>query len=264
MQELFYHKNKSLVIPASWEELTPKQFIALSALMHSGMRDADYAFDKALYILSGKWLLKFLLIPADLRYRMHEHITWVFDKITTTKQFIPKYQGLYGPDENFFNLNMVEFHHTETAFYKFTHEEEKEDALNELVAILFRQPRKNYNHKRNAGGDHRIDFTFADIQFHQRKTEKWPVHVKQSILTWYATCRQQLVEYYPTAFDGEPDNSQNYYDGMFGMIRNIAGGKYGDWEKVELMNVHQAFREIVESVQEAKELEAKIKDNKQH
>lgn len=260
MKQLFYDKKKSIVVAEHWDELSCSQFIGISKLLHSGMSDLEYAMDKALYILSGKWLLNFLMIPADLRLRMHEHIKWILEEKVTTKQFIKKYKGLYGPEDNFENLVMAEFHHTEIAYYKIVHEEDAIAGLNELVAILFREAKpKPYNHKRNADGDHRIDFLFTDIQYHQRKVERWPVAVKQAIMIWYDACRQELVKLYPTAFAGSGGTSENYSVGLFGMMRNLSGGRFGSFEKVEKMPVHLAFSDVVESIQEANEWETKMK-----
>lgn len=260
MKELFYDKKNCVVVAETWDEVSASQFILLSKLIHSGMDNISFACDKALHILSGKWLLPFLLIPPDMRIRMHEHVQWVFEEIKTTKQVLVKYRGLYGPEDNFGNLLLCEFHHSETAYHRIIHKDDAANALDELIAILFREPKpKPYNHQRDADGDHRIDFCFADIQYHQRKTKKWPLHIKQALLLWYDACREDLRLRYPRAFEGDGGSSANYFDGLFGMIRGLSGNRYGDFNKVEKLNVHIAFRDIVESILEAEELERKYK-----
>lgn len=264
MKELFYDKSKSLVVAENWEEVSCSQFIALSKLIHQGIDDLAFACDKALYILSNKWLVKFHMIPLDIRLRMHKYVEWVFQSVKTTKQPLVKYRGLYGPADNFENLIMAEFHHTETAYHKVINDEDKMSALDELVAILFREPKpkKTYNRKRNVDGDVRVDFSFADIQYHQRKIKRWPLYIKEAIMLWYDACREELRLLYPTAFDSDTGSSSNYYEGLYNTIRSIAkGGTYGNFDKVEKMNVHPAFMEITESIEEAQELERKYKAN---
>jgi hypothetical protein len=266
MVDLIYHKKqKKISIAQSWDEITAEQYINIVKLLHAGITDEDMALDKALYILAGRSLFSFLRIPLDIRMRCYDHILWIFKKQEITKQFLPFYSGLYGPESEFNNLSMAEFHHSEMAYYRLTHEEDEDemaDALNELVAILYRGGKPMpYDKNRNSEGDMRIPFLFGDIDWHKKKVKRWPMHVKQSILLWYDGCRQLLITEYPTAFKGDKADD-GYFDGMYGMLRSIASdGKHGNFEKVEQMLVHNAFREIVESIEEAKELERQMKSH---
>ncbi len=262
MKDLIYHSKKKISIAENWEEISGKQLIAIAGLLHLGIDDAAIASDKALFILSGKKLLPFLLISLDIRMRCYEHVQWVFQEQNITQQLIPVYKKLHGPESEFGNLQAAEFHHTEIAYQRLVHEDEI-DALNELVAILYREPRKNYDLKRNSDGDTRIPFSFGDIEYHKKIVKRWPIQVQQAILMWYDACREQLRTFYPQAFEGIGDSNSNYYDGLFGLIRNIAAGnKYGDFEKVEHMYVHNMFREIVECIEEDKKLQSQLNATK--
>jgi hypothetical protein len=262
MLRLVYNKkNKSITIPQSWNEVSCKQFLMLVKLLHSAIEDKEIASDRALHILSNKCLLVFLMISPETRSRCWQHVQWVFKKQNITTQLLDKYKGLYGPASEFGNVLMCEFHHTEMAYHGLMHgdDEEKEDALNELVAILFRECKKEpYDLKRNPDGDVRIEFAYGDIEWHKKKVKRWPLNIKRAILIWYDACREQLRENNPSAFQGKASDA-DYYDGLYGVIRNIAAdGKHGKFDDVEQMNVHNAFKEIVESIREAKELEASI------
>src|SRR3954468_21963020 len=119
MKNLLYNNPiKSIEVPESWDELTTEQYLRIVQLLHSGITDKDILIDKALHILSGKSLYRFLRIPLDTRLAAYQHITWIFEKqLEITKQFIPYYDGLYGPDSEFNNLKLAEFHEADMAFY---------------------------------------------------------------------------------------------------------------------------------------------------
>jgi hypothetical protein len=263
MKALYYNRTlNKIVIPEKWNELSKQQLLKIVALFNSAITEPELACDKALYILSGRSLYSFLRIPVDIRMTMHEHVMWVFEEQSLTEQLIPKYDGLYGPDSEFNNLQLAEFHHAEMACYRYIHEKD-EDALNELIAILYREPKKKkkYNRKRNAEGDLRIPFSFAEIEWHKRKVKHWPVNVKQAIMIGYDACRQMIVRDYHAAFNSDEINTKDYFDGMFGIIRNLSGDKYGSFKDVEQLLVHNAFMEVVLCIDEAEELKRQLKSH---
>jgi hypothetical protein len=262
---IYYGRNKikTLILPGSWEELSTKQYINIAQLVHSNIDDIDVASDKLLKILLGKNLITFLLIPAAVRMRCYEHIQWVFEEQNCTKQLIPKYKSFYGPESEFDNLIFAEFHHAEMAYYNWRIDKD-DDALDELVAILYREGKKEpYDKKRNPEGDIRIKFSYGDIAFHKKQVRKWKPKVKLAIVLWYDACREELRKLYPTAFNAGTTAADNYYDGLYKVIRNIAAdGKHGIFEQVELMNVHNGFKEIVEAIEEDKELQRRLKQQR--
>lgn len=257
MKALYYtDKFKKLIVAEEWNELSRAQYLRIVQLLHAGIADADEALQKALYIISNKTLLAFFLVPLDMRMIMQQHAEWIFDKKNyLTNQLVPKFKKFYGPASDFDNLRMKEFHAAEMAFYRLK-EEEDVDALNELVAILYRPAKEKYDHKRNAEGDIRIAYNENETEFFKRKIKRWPLNVKRAILMWYDGCRQQLEEIYKPAFDNDGAGTyKNYYDGMYGMMRGIAEKKtYGDFNQVGELFVHLAFKEIAETKLEEAEL----------
>lgn len=256
MKALCYDKNKKVVVAENWNELTTKQFLQIVKLLHVGISDEIEALEKALFILSKKVLLKFFFIPADMRVRMHEHVEWIFEQKGITKQFIPCYKNFYGPADDFDNLRMKEFHAAEMAFY-ILQQEQNIDALNELIAVLYRPGKKNYDTKRNIDDDIRIAYNHNETAFIKRKIKRWPLNIKRAILMWYHGCRQNLEETYKPVFeDNKAGSSKDYYDGMYGMMRGIAEKKtYGDFNEVGELYVHLAFKEINETKLEERELQ---------
>ena len=258
MKALWYNKNKKVVIAETWNEITTNQFLRIVKLLHAGIVDEHLALDKSLHILSNKLMVFFFFIPVDTRQRMHEHCAWVFNQKDLSNQLLPKYRNFYGPADEFDNLCMKEFHAAEMAYYRLN-EEKNINHLNELIAILYRPAKKNYDHKRNPDGDARIAYNPNETEWIIKKVKRWPLNMKRAILMWYDGCRQQLEDMYQPAFHNDgTTSSKNYYDGMYGMIRGIAEKKtYGDFDKVGNMNVHLAFKEIIETKLEEEDLKNK-------
>lgn len=257
MKELIYHKRKkktgSILLPENWDEITSKQYLQLVQLFHANILDPDVAVDKALYILLNKNLFSYLILPLQVRQACYDHVLWVFEEKQITKQLLPKYKGLYGPESEFDDLTMVEFHHAEIEYAEaIKNNENSNEALNKLIAVLYR-PMANGK---------RAPFTFELIEPSLKQIDRWPMNVKLAILIWYDGCRQLLRELYPLAFEGSSDSGDNYFSGLYLMMRSIAGNKYGTWKDVEQMSVHLAFMEIVASIEDEKRLEEQLKASK--
>lgn len=260
MKELIYHtkKNRRLLVAEEWNELTGKQLLQLARIRHSQLPYTDQLL-RSLQIVSNKNILSYFLIPADARMCMLEHVKWVMEENTLTSQLIPKYRGLYGPDSNFENLRMHEFNQAEMAYYELVTDKD-EDCLNQLIAVLYREPRKDYDHNRNADGDHRIPYLYGDISWYKKKIAKWPQNVKHAILLWYDGCRQQLVEHYPLVYPEKSSSSSgNMGEGLFGMIHSVAGDKYGTFDEVENSFVHKILMALNTMIYEAQQMEKNAK-----
>jgi hypothetical protein len=149
-----------------------------------------------------------------------------------------------------------EFHCTEIAYQEVIRNND-EDALNRLCAFLYRPKKKGYDARINAEGDVRVPFNYNECIYYAQRIKRWPLAVKQAILLWYDGCRQMLVKSYPLAF-GKGKANGNYYEGLFGMMRSIAGDKYGTLEDVENLFVHTMFMEIVACKKEEMEMEKQM------
>lgn len=255
------YKNKLFIIPEEWNELTGKQLITIAGLLHSNLEE-DIFYLKALQCLSNLSTVKFMLQPLDAKLNCFEHLDWLQssdDKELLTKQLLPKYKGLYGPTDELGNLLLVEFHYTEIAYQNLITTNEVQ-YLNELVAIMYREPKANYDHARNSEGDHRVIFTDNDIAYHTKKVAKWPLAVKQAILMWYDGCRQDLVNSYSTVYPASSTKKDdNYSAGLYQLIRSLAGENYGTIDKVEQLTVHTAHLELSCMIADNEKLKEQLK-----
>lgn len=262
MIELIYHKGL-MKLPENFEELSRKQFIGLSKLLFTG-GDALRCKVQALKILCGFSAFKFALLKAEVISRAIEYVDWVFDpKNTTTKQLIPHYKGYYGPSSDFDNLRMKEFHMSELYYREIGNEENQdvEASINHLVAVLYRPGKWFYNKKKDKDGDIRRKFNENVTSYRSKRIAHWPLKVKQAIVLWYSSCRQQLEEDNPTVFrDGSGSSFESQFDtGMYGVMRSLAGDKLGPLEKIEGLHVKTCMLEIGLTKEEEKYFEEKMK-----
>lgn len=256
MLTFHFHHKKYGPVPESYNELSGKQLIGIAGLFLVEM-ELDTARLKALQILLDKSFFTFAIIPADAKARMLQYIDWIFEKNTVTEQVLPLYRGLVGPKKEFDNLTLSEFHFAEQ-YYNELIKEGNDDALNKLVAVLYRQPKPEYNYQLDSDGDARQRFNANEVDHYGRIIAKrWPPAAKQAVLFFYDGCRQYLLDLYDEVFSG--DSGAENEEGMFGIIRGISGDKYGDIDKVEMLNIHTALSELTLQLKEAKKLESDTK-----
>jgi hypothetical protein len=269
MKQLIYHRKflwwylkRKLILPSSLEQLSAKQFIEVAAILFTGGDELKCQV-KVLKILSGISSFRFVLLKPEVINRAIEHLNWVFQETNVTKQLIPCYKGYHGPISGFDNLRMKEFHMSEMFYRELVSEnpDNANESLNNLVAVLYRLPKKGYDKKRDPDGDIRIDFNHNELPFYSKKIDKWPLKVKQAIFLWYDGCRQELIDNNPMVFK-EPsvsDFESQFDTGLYGVMRSLAGDKLGPVEKIESMYVHTAMLEIGMIKEEEKFIEQKMK-----
>jgi hypothetical protein len=256
MKRIYYHnKMRPFSLPERWEELSSEQYIKAVALLHSNA-NSDEKILRALQLLLNKSDFTFKLMKKDIIVRLLDDAVWIFSTPAPTKQLLPKYKNYYGPESDFDNLTLVEFHHCEMAYYQFVKEKD-DDQLTTLVANIYRHKKFNYDDKKNMDGDVRERFNVYTVMFNESEIKHWPQYVKLAVLMWYDACRQHLEKMYPLAF-GNKKMAQHGFMGLFDMIRNLSGTRYGTFAEVEQMFVHNAFAEIIAAKREEMELEKTV------
>jgi hypothetical protein len=251
MVELLYN-DKSYVIPENYNELTGDQLIKLAPLLKSTEPDALLLSLKVLQVLMNKSTAAFYFLSLDLRERALQYAQWVFEKNTLTKQILPSIDGYYGPKSNFDNLTLDEYHCAEIFYSEFLSSADAA-ALDKLVAVLYRKPKKDYDELRDPDGDIRMPFNEHEIDYWAHFISYWPSDTKEAVLLWYDGCRQHLIALYNTVFTPPKDEAPAEDNrGMFGVMRQIAdGSKYGQFEQVKKLNIHTALLEMEELIKEA-------------
>lgn len=262
MITFYFNHKKYDTIPESYNELTGKQLIGIAGLFVGSMRQ-EVARLTALQILLDKSYFWFALIPSDAKARMLAYVDWIFEKNSLTEQLLPWYRGFAGPKKEFDNLTLSEFHFAERYYREVVDPSlresaepslrgTKQSALDRLVAVLYRKPKPGYDYQLDSDGDARQRFNANEVDHYAAVISKWPAAAKQAVLFYYDGCRQYLLDLYSEVFSG--GSGEEDEDGMFGIIRGISGDKYGDIDKVEMLNIHTALSELTIQLKEAEQL----------
>lgn len=248
-----------MTLPEYAHELTTTQFIGLAPILYSDGDEVTFKV-QALWVLSGLGVYRWKLLPAEVINRCLPFVDWVFDKqapLKITKQLITQYKKYHGPDSDFDNLKMAEFHFSELHYKAILNG--NNEALNDLAAVLYRKGKKKYNKKLNPDGDLRIAFNANEMAYYVKKMQQWPVKVKQAIFLWYDACREELIKNNPLVFKNEDkDFISQFETGLYGMMRSLAGDKLGDVNHIENMYVHTAMLEIGLMREEERYIESKL------
>lgn len=244
-------QKKLYTIPTEWNELSQQQLLAVMKAFYS-----NETIDKQLLLL-----LKALMNVGWYRYcrmsMLHKEeyfylCLFLLQKNTLTKNLLPSYKGYYGPADDFNNLVGAEFIFCEDYYTRYCESERTQtDLLDKLVAVLYRPGNKKNQQLR---GDSRELFNDNLIAAREKKIRKWPMEVKQAILTWYEGCRSNMIAANSEIFAGGGGEPAKY--GFLSLFRSIASsGTHGDFEKVQAMYVHMIMMELNEMHEDNKRQE---------
>lgn len=251
-----HYKNKTYNIPTEWNELNVKQLIGISGVLHSKVEETKGRL-MILRKLAGMSWWTFFKFPQDELAQLTDLTNFVLTKNTLTRQLLPHYRGLYGPDSELANLKMNEFVFAELFFSEYKNEENNA-ARDKLIAVLYRRAKKHYDKKLNKDGDVRRDFNANLIERDALTMQGWPVNVKQAIVLWYAGCREAWAATYENVLGGSGGAPSKY--GMYSIIRNVAKDNvFGNFEEVEQQYVNTILMHLDETITEAQEIEKQYK-----
>lgn len=249
-------RKKDYYLPENFNELTKKQLIWLARLMVQPK--TEYHELEVLNALLNVGLFEFFRLSSEVKTNMLPFTQWVYAGNTLTEQLIPEYNSLFGPCREFDNLTLGEFHFSEIYYREVAKGDDA--AVNNLIAVLYRKGRPFYNKTKNKHGDIRLPFNANLIAYYANKTASWPLSVKTAIVMWYDGCRQNLVETYNEVFSAPGGGDHNDNDaGMYGVIRNLSGDRFGKVSEVEGVFVHTAFTEIEQTMEDNRRIEAELK-----
>lgn len=283
-----YHKGRHYEVPAAWNQLSGKQLIAVTAVLHSACPEQQgrirllmaltgwSAFKMAricgihrvqwLHKLTGSFLPKQLGRYLDNSERMatatQELTQFLFDSNDLTVQLLPQYKGLHGPSSEMANLRMGEFAFSEHYFLQWKATGDLA-LLNNLVATLYRPAKK-----RTEIGDMRIPFNPDHTEAICKKVNGWPLPVKLAIAAFYHGAREKKIADNKAVFEYEGDDRSESLYGLWSVMRTVAkAGHFGNFEQVTNEYVDTILMELHESIVEYekhKEYLESLKDNQQH
>lgn len=133
-----------------------------------------------------------------------------------------------GPANGLENISIYEMGMAFTVFENFM-ESFDEDLAHELIAIMWRpsKPQTRENKQKAYEGDRRQPLLHYEATIANRKDRMatLPTNVKQLILFWFASCRQQIIAQYPDVFtSGDAKRRKGRDFGWGGLLMALAGG----------------------------------------
>jgi hypothetical protein len=255
-------EKKYYNVPTEWNELHVKQLLDIIDIFYN----KEYKPEEILLLLL-KALLSFSK-PQFSRMDMEDAEEYLYlcgflfeDTSYLTKQLLPEYDHLHGPDEELNNVVMKEFVFSEHFFMQWQEDRDNDELLNDFIATIYRPAKRDYDHDKNPDGDGREKFNENLCEWYSNKMiSKWPKNVKLAIAHWYAGCRRKIVDDNPDVFGGSGEAAKH---GLISVIREIAKqGAHGNFEAVENMNINLVMVELNEIVEEGKQMEAQMKNVK--
>lgn len=263
MKRILINK-KYYSIPQTWDELTRKQLLQVMQILFLKNYRPEQLLMKLVQCLTGMSHAAFFRCNVE-EIEEYFYLTefLLTPKINFTKNLLPSYKfshtEFFGPCDNLDNVRMKEFTLTEDLYLRWFDSEKKDmQALDELVAILYRPAPAHYDFKRNPEGDHREKFNqYVSAFYAKNYVSQWPQAVKLAIATWYGGCRLAIVDNNPEVFGGSGDPALY---GLVSVMLNVAEGKvFGDFEKVEDQYINLVMMHLNETIDKGKKLEAQLK-----
>jgi hypothetical protein len=138
---------------------------------------------------------------------------------------------IYGPSNSLSNVSIYELGMSFMALERFLQDQD-EEALFELLAILYRPSKPaTADNKRSAyQGDRRLPLLHHEATLPVRKKlmRRLPPLVRNFLVFWFASCRQQIISSYPNIFSINPHGSAGEAAGndyaWGGILLNLADG----------------------------------------
>ncbi|MEL7123469.1 MAG: hypothetical protein AAFO07_28745 [Bacteroidota bacterium] len=173
-------------------------------------------------------------------------------------------QKYHAPADELENLTLYELGSALLTFERFVQEED-EDYADELIAILYRPPKQETvaNLWSDYQGDKRLPYYKHESTVKKRKEyiKKLPQAVKQIILFWFASCREQIIKDYENIFVKEKGKKMGGNDYAYaGLILQLANG-IANVDQVATSNFHNAFTylSMLEDQRKQREIEEQMK-----
>ena len=178
--------------------------------------------------------------PSESLYDLAMQASFVIETNNLTVNPLPVIEvsghKYYGPSNKLTNINAFEFSFAESQYLAY-HQTGKIEALNNLIAILYR-PQGNLEQ-----GETRVPFNNKLIEKYADHISKISHNQKQMILLWYIGCRNHIVESNKKVFNNE-NTKQAENTTWIDVIMAISGTKFGTFNETGSMEFHLILKEL--------------------
>lgn len=279
---------KKIQIPSDLDELTPEQyqyFLQLIGLAQSGVLDYTDIQTRMVYFILGMKhhprifnnksinsdetreqicynistiadLLDFLFIIEDHQGDRQ------FQPARTIHNFFPKIKNLYGPEDAFQNLSVIEYVHARDHFLNYAKTQE-EKHLNNLVATLYR-PKKWFHsiRKKMPSYDGQIRQKYNDntVESRFKKVSKIAPELKFAVYLYFLECENFIKTStinvggsfidLSVLFKSSDDDGGGVSDdlGMLGILYKVAEtGVFGNMEGASQTNLYDMLLKLYQN-----------------
>lgn len=253
--------KRYIAIPTSWNELSQRQLLAIIDSLHFKQYTAEQCRLKLFKIICSLSYFQFFRTrPSQMAEYLYLTDFLVEAKTELTKNLIPEYRGFYGPAGDFDNLQMKEMAKTDFKFMQWANDKENICLLDDIVSLLYRKPKNDYDFKKNPDGDPRVPFNENISEWNARRfIKKWPVKVKLAIAYWYDSCRHELASRFSEVFGGSGNDNVSKYGLVSCMLSVAESHALGDFTSVENHYVNTVLMHIDDSIRKAKAQEKAMK-----
>lgn len=282
-----YIGNRKIDFPSCWEEVSGEQLVQLAAILHGQMTKQE-AMARLLMVLMNMRqqpiitrILWVFAVGSDAKYDCLRGVQWVLtEENLVTKNRMPvislpparwwgKSLKLYGPLDECKKLVFLEFIEADMAYLDFRRSFEDEgkrnQALNRLVAVLYRTKNADMPRRKYAGtkwnGDPRAPYNSDILDYVQAEMDRLPMGVKYAVLMFYHACHMRWEGMFQHIFkkaDAQSVEGGGSSGGNWaGALKSLAGGSL-NVEQMSKANALFALMDLDDRIRESEEMAAKL------
>lgn len=251
--------------PENWNECTLSQLLGIYSLLLPNTIIGPKSLAKTIVVLKlinarfyrFRFLRKFEKLPKHMIIQVFFPIVEkLLEKNTLTefklKHFRVWFKKYYAPADGLANITIEEFRFLDPMYvnYKKTGETHWLDGI---VGILYRKKREDYNPTSvDYKGDIREDFNEHQIIRNSKIASKLSLEKRQLIFLTYEGCRNEIIDSCSNLFNSEESQEKGRNSGYGGLITELAGDKFGDYNQTCKTNLITAFNYLDEQAEKLK------------
>lgn len=229
-------------VPSSWEELCAHQYATIVQVLSYQKADPYTISVSLLLLLCGSKAYNAIHnLDAEQKHALIPATNFLLETTPPVKNFFPlikiRKKKHYAPAEDLSNLSFGEFCF---AFEVYDHYLKTKDsnALNQLIAILYREPKTNKS-LQESSGDIRETFNENLINKSTLSVAHIEERFKLAILAWFTTALNFQLSLRPKTFPpslGDATEQEKSEKTFFTIFRALQGPKWGTSETLKNTN----------------------------
>lgn len=233
--------------PSAWNELSFKQLIVWGKICtknispDDGLRLATIFFYK---IPKSK----FFGLNAAQQIQLTQTLDFLTEANKLTNWLLPSvrisFNKYYGPAHRLTNVTIKEFRYTEFYYHAYSLSKD-EKYLDCLIASLYRPKAR-----KPSDNDLRVIITDILVQKNARHMARIKDSIRQAIFFNYQGCRTYIMQKFPLIFIAGDAEKPNGIPDLEGMIKTVAGGKFGAFKETELTPLSLFLRHVQDEIEE--------------